>query len=205
MRPRVRALKRLAARWAAPALEPERIAAWRAQGTVPGAVAFVGDSLVADFPVQLLTPIGAPLVLRGLPGQTVREVRFRLGETLARRPAVIVFQAGTNDVLQGRPRSAVVADYADLLAASRRAVPEAEIVVLAVPPVAEPALGEPVRALNGALADLAAREGASFVDTHASLADGAGALAPGMGVADGVHLTFDAYARIAALLRPHLP
>ena len=201
MRSRVHALKRFAVRWAAPALEPERVAAWRARGTVPGAVAVVGDSLVVDFPVELLTPIGAPLMLRGLPGQTVREIHRRAGETLDRRPAVIVLQAGSNDVLQRRATAAVVADYAALLAAARTTAPEARIVVLAVPPVGDPALTGSVRALNAALAELA---GAGFLDTYAALADGDGRLAPGMGVEDGVHLTFAAYARIAELLRPHL-
>jgi lysophospholipase L1-like esterase len=178
-----------------------RLGRWAASPVAPGSVALVGDSLAAEFAPEHLTPIGAPLLIRGWPGETIAELSARVGETLEREPSVLILQTGTNDALRGRPLEVMVSRYESLLATCRRALPAATIAALSLPPIAAYRLDpRRVTTFNEALRRQAPEYGVLFVDTFAVLADARGEPLPGIS-RDGVHLTGRAYQAVASLLR----
>jgi antirestriction protein len=59
--------------------------------------------------------------------------------------------------------------------------------------------------INAALRDAAAKTaGCFFLDYHAAVRDESGQLAVECAAADGTHVTFEAYCRMAAVVRAHL-
>jgi len=59
--------------------------------------------------------------------------------------------------------------------------------------------------VNAALRDAAAQnDGCFFLDYHAVVRDESGQLAVECATADGTHVTFEAYRRMADVVRPHL-
>lgn len=176
----------------------QRMRVWRAAVVPPRAIALAGDSLAAEFPPEYLP---APLLNRGWPGETIAELTARIGETLERRPAVLILVTGTNDVLRGRATAELADRYDALLAQCRAALPEATIAALSLPPIdAYRATPGAVRAASAALRAQAAAHGVLFVDVLAVLAGDSGEPLPGMS-RDGVHLTARGYCAIASLLR----
>ena len=61
-----------------------------------------------------------------------------------------------------------------------------------------------IREINSALADYAKRNGQLFLDYHAAVRDETGQLAAECAGEDGTHVTFEAYCRMAEVVRPHL-
>jgi lysophospholipase L1-like esterase len=179
----------------------ERLERWDDLPTVAGAAALIGDSLAAEFPTELLTPIALPLLIRGWPGETIGELHARVGETLRRSPSVLIIQSGTNDVLRGRPRADIARDYHSLLRVCRDALPRAVILVLSLPPISPRRVPvSEVRNFNHELRQLTGAFHARYLDSFAELALPGGA--PRQEVTrDGVHLSGAGYAAIAAILR----
>ena len=59
--------------------------------------------------------------------------------------------------------------------------------------------------INRVLADAAARQnGLFFLDYHSAVRDATGQLAVECAQKDGTHVTFEAYCRMAGVVRPHL-
>ncbi len=197
-------LRRAARRPARRRTRAALLAGWAAQESRPGALALAGDSLVARLPADLLAPLDSPRLLRGHPGELTRELDERIDELLGRRPATLVLLSGTNDVLRGRRPAAVARDHARLLAHCRAALPEARLVICALPPItpwrARPAV---VRSVNAALLDAARAQGARVADASGALADPGGAPRAGTST-DGVHLTREGYRALLAAVVPLL-
>lgn len=181
------------------------MAGWRAESPSAGSVVLAGDSLAAGFPVvELEREAGTPVLLRGTPGETIHELRARVGEVLDREPRVLVLQTGTNDAIRGRRVASIGRRHAALLALCRDRLPDARIVVLALPPASAVRVSPGVvRRVNGSLEAAASRYDATFVDTYEILAEPGGE--PRVGTStDGVHLTPDGYAAVTTCLLPHL-
>jgi lysophospholipase L1-like esterase len=178
-----------------PPLDRARLDRWRAETAPPGAVVLAGDSLAAEFPPE------PGLLNRGWPGETIAELRARIGEALERRPAVLILLTGANDVLRGREPRVIAEQYDALLADCRAALPGARIVALGPPPFS-PARAPlaAVRDFNATVRQQAAAHDVLFVDLLDALATDLGEPLPGMS-RDGVHLSGRAYSAIASLLR----
>jgi lysophospholipase L1-like esterase len=152
-----------------------------------GSVVLIGDSHVAIGPwLELLTPYRN----RGLSGAKIADVRAWIDEVLAADPAHLVLMIGSNDVYFGVPRGESVA-AARLLFAHIAEHAKCPVSIVSVPPL--PADLRAVRALNAALAELAAEHGFQWVDIVAPLAKLAWTV-------DGLHLTPTAYQAIGPVI-----
>ena len=164
------------------------------------ATVFFGDSLfamAADKDEALLCASrAAPCANAGSGYDTFRSAFGRAWMVCGARPGLIYVLFGTNDLLQGASVDAVASRAARLVRYLRRCS-DAAVVLVSLPPHAA-GHNHPFdeRAVNARYADVAASENASFCDIHAPLADdGRGALR-----GDGLHLTIEGYAILAATL-----
>lgn len=158
-------------------------------------IVVAGDSQVQNAP---LADLIADFHQRGIGGQTIEDLAAWLPRSLDASTRRVVIEAGTNNVLQGLAANASAADYARMLDAVHAAAPSAQIVMLSVPPISD--YPDRVRALNAALARLAGRDGARWVDitTPVQGPDGRYVTADTM---DGTHLSLTGYLRLASVLR----
>jgi lysophospholipase L1-like esterase len=167
----------------------------------PRRLVFVGDSITDGHTLPLLVRQAlvaagkpAPAVINaGVAGDTAAGMRRRLGrDVLARRPTLVLFSAGINDVLHGLKAEAYEAD----VAASAEALHDKKIpLVLLTTTVLGPKHEKADRRLadfNAALRRVAGKYGARVAEVHrllrAARAEGTAVLEE-----DQVHLTFAGY------------
>jgi lysophospholipase L1-like esterase len=154
----------------------------------PGAVLFVGDSVLAALDVGVLVDRGVQL---SISGDTTRRVVSRLDNypvalTGAR---LVVFHVGTNDLAYREPAD-LYRPFARMLKEVPAKVP---VVMSAVLPVDERVMDRygnaDVRAVNRVMAQAcAARPGCTFADAGVAVTDAAGGLDPRYHTGDGLHL-----------------
>lgn len=121
-------------------------------------------------------------------------------------PNRILVMMGTNDV-PTMTADEFAATYKAALAELRKSAPKADIVVAAIPPVAdwkdsEMLNASAVRQFNEALLAMCKAEGYPYLDTYAALADGNGYL-PEAYTDDGYHLTQQALDVLLQYYRTH--
>jgi len=194
----------------------EEIAAFekadRERPPAPGGVVFLGSSnirmwntLAEDFP-------GMQPLNRGVGGARLAELAAVAARLVAAaKPAVVVVSAGTNDVAAGATAAEVRDAFAALVASLRQAVPEAEIVFLAIAPSIE-RWGQRDRqeAANAAVRDYIAAQPAAdasrltFLDTSAAFFDAEGQPAAECFLDDRQHPSTIGNARRAGIIRPVL-
>lgn len=208
------------------AREQERQAGFRPVWR-PGGVAFLGDSHVENWNLAAAFP-GRPVANLGVSGETSLGVSRRLPDALALRPAVVVVQAGANDLegvaLRGEAAGPIVrrlVQNLDSIAAGARAS-RVEPVLTTIPPVGDryllahlellplPTAGlarraAAIRRANTAIRGLGWQRGARVVDLHEALADDAGQLGRRDSLPDGIHLSPDGYAKLRRVLARELP
>ena len=126
-------------------------------------VVFLGDSLTAGGAWAEWFPDKRAVNL-GVSGDTVRQVRGRVGLVSEARPDKVFIMAGINDLAAGLAPPTAAAEYRVLVEALQDAVPRAELYIQCVLPVNRKLfngrdLNENVRDLNRRLARLAAESG----------------------------------------------
>lgn len=181
-------------------------------------VLLIGDSRVADWRHHL--PADLAVAERGLPGETARQLTGRFEAALREaRPAVVVVQAGINDLVaaslgDAEYRRTTTADLHSAFALMADAAAEtgACLVLTTIVPPAEPSLlrravwnpavSDHVAAANDALRRLADPPRVAVLDLAERLAP-AGDL-PDAFRRDTLHLTPAAYERMNDALRRHL-
>jgi len=164
-------------------------------------VVMLGDSLTQRGEWWEL--LGRPVANRGISSDTVADVAARLDDVVALEPKVLFLLVGANDLRLGATPEALAARHAELVAALRRRVPHARVVVESLLPIR----GEPAGGRTGAAirrANELLRPDADWLDLHAKLADASGQLDERYSF-DGVHLTAAGYRVWAEALRPYLP
>lgn len=183
----------------------------------PGGIAFIGDSIVENFPTDELLR-DYPVFNRGFSGDTTAEMLSRLDYTVfSLRPAHVYALIGTNDLGQKKDQKEILQNLKALHAKIRGSLPECRVHLLSVLPVnpedkkshpeyaymaAGRENGEIVR-LNAAYSDLAAEFGWEFVDVYGGMCDERGFLKAAYTV-EGLHLTIAGYRRLTELLHPYL-
>jgi len=183
----------------------ERLSVLAALPPHEGATVFLGDSLTQRGEWAEL--LGDPSVQnRGVAGDTTVGVLARAADAAAHGPSRVFLMAGVNDLLAGEPPSAVADRYAKIVDALRAAAPSARLYCQSVLPVREglaaPAVTSAgVRALNDAIARIAAGGSCTYVDLFSVLADSSGSLDERFTM-DGVHLTGEGYAAWARAIAP---
>ena len=152
----------------------------------PGAVLFVGDSLLNSLDVGALVDRAVQL---SIAGDTARRVNSRLYSYRLGDARLVVFHVGTNDLLYRKPGE-LQGSVARMLARVPAQVP---VVLSALLPIDERATDRygnaEIRAANrGVEQACAARPGCTFVDAGRDLMDASGGLDPRYHGGDGVHL-----------------
>lgn len=170
-----------------------------------GTIVMVGDSITEGFFRKDAMPerIGGLLVVnQGISGDQVDRptsssgVTRRVGLVKAARPAIVFVMIGVNDFWGGKEETdAVIPQYEKMFGMLKEAVPNAKIVLQSVLPTSKgnAYLNEKVTALNERVKDLAAENGAIYLDLHPVMEDEKGELKDEY-TGDGVHLTEAAYA-----------
>jgi lysophospholipase L1-like esterase len=178
---------------------------WKDQPRQPIETVMVGDSIVRRFPKELSDGLSAqPVINHGWGGDTIEDVAGRIEASTSRAPRRLIFQVGTNDLLQGHSVATTAAAFAVLAGATAAALPGSEIGICALPPIARwRARPSAVRELNERLKEIADSIHARYIDVYSPLSSRTGTPLPGV-TTDGVHLTNAAYVTYAAQLRPLL-
>lgn len=166
------------------------------------AIIFLGDSHTEYFPVHDLFP-GLPVVNRGVGASTTAQVRARAMISCGPAPAMILVQAGINDLFQGRSVDEFDASITALMDTLRTVFPQARMVVQSLIPTKDVNMDDDVRRCNELLNDIAQRHGLPYVDLYAPFANGQ--VIADRYTYDGVHLTAAGYLIWADLLRPLMP
>lgn len=174
----------------------------------PGALVFVGDSMLRDLDSSSMARHTLNLAIPG--DTTARVLRRMAGYASVGTARGVVLGVGVND-LSRRPIPEIVGNYRRILALVPAGTP---VLVLAVLPVDERARAAPrnaeIRSLNDRLAEIcAARPGCRVVAPPPGLVDGTGGLAAGAHDGDGLHLSLrghEAFWRsINAAVQEHVP
>ena len=168
---------------------------------------FYGDSITAVWPLHEFFP-NHSLLNRGIGGDNIYGLRLRLvDDVLPYRPARVFMLIGINGIEE--PEDRIVAHIlavADLLRQQHIEVGLSSILPLRAPEDWNRfQYQDKIVRINAALRDAAARtEGYFFLDYHAAVRDESGQLAAECAGPDGTHVTFEAYCRMAEVVRPHL-
>lgn len=150
-------------------------------------VVLVGDSQIERGPWSEV--LDTPVAVRGQGGMLIDEVTATAPELIPADAERIIVWAGSNDVLAEHAPGQIGEDMSELLTAVSAAAPDAELVVLSLPPLE----WTDVTDANAALEAAADQAGATHLDVTPTLD---GHLAD-----DGVHLTGAGYEVVAELLR----
>ena len=151
---------------------------------------FLGDSLIEFCDWQTKFPAHR-VRNRGIAGETVQGLLARLPEvTAGQAPDLVLIMSGTNNL--AREDYGFPGPYEAVLAGLQTAFPAAILVVNSLLPSRFPWLAEEaIPRLNQALAALAARRGARFLNAYIPFA--AAPPEPALFQADGVHLSAAGY------------
>ena len=168
---------------------------------------FYGDSITAAWPLHEFFP-NHSLLNRGIGGDNIYGLRLRLADdVLAYKPARVFMLIGINGIEEPAERIlAHILAVADLLRQRHIEVGLSSILPLRAPDNWNRfQYQDKIVLLNAALRDAAVRtKGCFFLDYHAVVRDGSGQLAADCAEPDGTHVTFEAYCRMAEVVRPHL-
>ena len=163
----------------------------------------VGDSHVSGVSWPELMP-DAGIVGRGIPGDTVSGVTHRLIDFAKIDLEWLGVLIGTNDVLRGGDRVAILDSLKALASEIESTLPDVMVRWVSIPPFSSwvehsERRNRVVRELNRGLRDLVAERGWLWIDLHTRVVDEKGYLSPRM-TTDGVHLSSTAYGVFADLI-----
>lgn len=170
-----------------------------------GVTVFLGDSLTDRG--EWAEMFGyQPIQNRGIGGDTTEGVLRRAPALAVQKPSRVFLLIGINDLGKGEGVPAIAERYAAILEVLRAAAPAAKLYCQSVFPVrqelAPPAMtNAKIRALNEAIARVAAERSCTYIDLFSVLADEDGALAPQYTI-DGLHLTGEGYAAWVRAIAP---
>ena len=177
----------------------------RDAATPPGAVLLFGDSIMSQVPEG---SVGPGVRNFGTTGDTTEILRLRL-EALRSLPTarMAVFSVGVND-LKFRPLTAIMANYAAILAKVPSRVPVVLVSILPVNETVERVRRRPdlrngaITTANNEIKDLCARRaGCRYLDVWPAMTDAAhGGLAAAWDSGDGWHLSPAGAVRLGQLI-----
>lgn len=167
---------------------------------------FYGDSITACFPFQEFFP-NHSILNRGIPGDNVYGLHIRAPEDVfPYSPKRVFMMIGINGIEE--PAERIIAHI--IAVADEIRARNIDVVTCSILPLRSPDnwnrfqyQGKIVE-INAALRESAHKRGGVFLDYHSALKDETGQLAAPYAQPDGTHVTFDAYCRMAEIVRPHL-
>jgi lysophospholipase L1-like esterase len=129
--------------------------------------------------------------------------RLENGELDDVNPRIVVLLAGTNNLAVGEDATGVSRGLRAIVHRVRDKAPGAVIIVTGILPREDrPALAQPIRDVNAALAKLAAESNVRYLDISPKLVDSQGKLLDGMMSRDKLHPSLPAYQVWADALKP---
>lgn len=184
----------------------EKKAAFAASPLEQVDVVFVGDSITDNGAWDEYFP-GYIVANRGVRSDQTLHVFDRIDGVIALRPTKIFLMVGVNDLGMGRTPQELVATYARILDRLESELPEAQVYIQSILPVAEgyhvPGINPGADEANAMLADLAEQRGHTFLNVRELFAREGGSLSMEFSH-DGIHLSGDAYTRWRDFLRPYI-
>lgn len=192
----------------APSMEPRHMDHWRQRLTefeglgTARRIVFLGDSRIESGEWSEL--LGRDDISnRGIDWDTTVGVLRRLPGTLPDNVEICVLQIGINDILQGAAPGEVAERYREILRHIQSQTKARAVVTSIIPLGAgRPVENAKVAECNESLARICAECGATFLDLNPVLASG-GILEKRF-THDGVHLSWQGYARLRDILRAAL-
>ncbi|HNE42155.1 MAG TPA: GDSL-type esterase/lipase family protein [Rhodocyclaceae bacterium] len=179
----------------------------RAMPPHPGAVVFIGDSMIDYAPLTEL--FGPDALNRGIAGDRLEEIARRIDEIGRHRPATVVLWAGINDLAAGRNCAQTSAAIA-ALARSLSSGPDASRVIVVPPAPVRPeesrhpaGINDQIRCTCTLLSKELKGTSVVVVDPAQVLADPSGQLRAEY-TYDGVHLNGQGYLAWGRLISPLL-
>jgi lysophospholipase L1-like esterase len=171
----------------------------------PGIVIFAGDSLTANNTWQEF--FKAPVLARGISGDTTLGMLARLGEITRHKPRKLFLMIGVNDLQGTDPVQDVFNRYQTILERVRADSPQTVIYIESVLPTdGRPGLpsgiNDSISALDSQLSKLRLPN-THFVDLRPALIDKNGHLAS-VYTFDGIHVNGKGYAKWIEAIRPLL-
>jgi lysophospholipase L1-like esterase len=169
---------------------------------------FYGDSITAGWPVHEFFP-NHSVLNRGIGGDSVYGLYDRLEEDVfPYAPKAVFMLIGINGIQEPEERIiAHIMALADLLRQQGIKVGLSSILPLRAQKVVcdRFQFQDKIVRINDVLKKAAARDKEFFfLDYHAALRDESGQLAAECAQEDGLHITFEAFCRMAEVVRPHL-
>ena len=178
---------------------------------LPVDIVFMGDSITEGWLDKRPGFFTRGRIDRGIGGQTTPQMVLRMmSDVVALRPRAVHIMGGTNDIAGNtgpmRPEMSENNVRAMTDIAQRHGI---KVLIASVPPAAQfpwaPQIEtrHAIAQLNRRLKRVAHETGSIWVDYHAVLDDGTGAMKPGLAV-DGVHPTEAGYDAMATVIYPIL-
>ncbi len=167
---------------------------------------FYGDSITDAWPLQEFFP-NYSVLNRGIPGDNVYGLHLRIAEDVfPYSPKRVFMMIGINGI----------EEPADVLLAHIKSVADdisnkkIDVAMSTILPLRNPdnwnrfQYQDKIVQINAALREEARKQGHIFLDYHSVVKDSSGQLAAECAQPDGTHLTFEAYCRMAEVVRPYL-
>ncbi len=171
-----------------------------------GGIMFLGSSSIRMWKVDKWFP-GLPVVNRGFGGSQIADSLFYAERIVVpRKPRVIVFYAGDNDIAAGKTPERVFADYQAFVAKIHKHLPKTKIAFVAIKPsISRWKLVEPMRKANRMIEELSSKdELLEYLDVDTPMIGADGRPRKELFLKDGLHMSDAGYQIWTDLIMPHL-
>ncbi|MGG6838557.1 UNVERIFIED_CONTAM: lipase [Streptococcus canis] len=192
--------------------QEKKLADYRDQNKVTkrGGIVFAGDSLVEFFPLKKAFGVELPLVNRGIAGIDSQWLLTHCEDQITDlEPEKVFLLIGCNDIGLGYDENHIVKTIVELINHIRSHSIYSQIYLLSLLPVSQnPDYQATVKVrtntvINTINQELSMIPAIEFIDVNACLKDSEGGLS-GENTLDGLHLNFQAYDKIAQVIKDYL-
>jgi lysophospholipase L1-like esterase len=184
-------------------------------------VLFIGDSIIANFPLKAMLPSGIPIMNGGVIGYQMKQIAQNYHNATFPHHHILVVEGGINDILacvaQNKDKNQTVKIilesyeriYRDAILADR------SVIVCSILPITDKflftdrhaivlpskfpvkAANDLIRTVNEGLRKIAATNHAQFCDIYSAVVDNKGEIQRGLVYTDGCHLNAFGYKVVA--------
>lgn len=178
----------------------------RANAPAQGGIMFLGSSSIRGWDVKKWFP-SLPVVNRGFGGSQIADSLYYAARIVVpRKPRIIVFYAGDNDIALGKTPNRVFADYQAFVATIHKHLPETKIVYIAIKPsIRRWGHVESMRKANRMIEELSAKgDLLEYVDIDTPMIGADGKPRKELFRQDGLHMNDAGYKIWTELVMPHV-